>query len=281
MSYSTIKSYAKINLALNIICKSPAFHKIESIISFIDLNDSILIKRTNKKFHKIKFKGKFSKNIYKNNTISKLFKILEDKNLLGQKKFEVIVTKNIPSKAGLGGGSMNAACILKFFIKKKIIKVSKNQIVNITKSIGSDVILGLYLGNLILNSKNKIKKFINYKKIHILIVKPNFGCSTKKIYSGVKSFNKPKFSKPRKKMFNLEYLKKMHNSLELVAFQKYPKLKKIKLYLEKLSNLEFTRMTGSGSALIAYFSSKKACEEARKKTSKQFKNYWCMASKTI
>ena len=44
-------------------------------------------------------------------------------------------------------------------------------------------------------------------------------------------------------MFNLEYLKKMHNSLELVAFQKYPKLKKIKLYLEKLSSLEFTRMT--------------------------------------
>ena len=155
MSYSTIKSYAKINLALNIIGKSPAFHKIESIISFIDLNDSILIKRTKKKFHKIKFKGTFSKNIYKNNTISKLFKILEDKNLLGQKKFEVIVTKNIPSKAGLGGGSMNAACILKFFIKKKIIKVSKNQIVNIAKSIGSDVILGLYLGNLILNSKNK------------------------------------------------------------------------------------------------------------------------------
>ena len=95
--------------------------------------DSILIKRYDGSGHKIKFKGKFSKNIYKNNTISKLFKILEDKNLLGQKKFEVIVTKNIPSKAGLGGGSMNAACILKFFIKKKIIKILKNQIVNITK----------------------------------------------------------------------------------------------------------------------------------------------------
>ena len=281
MSYSTIKSYAKINLALNIVGKTDSLHKIESIISFIDLYDKILIKKVNKKFHKIKFKGIFSKNINKNNTISKLFKILENKNLLNQKKFDVIVTKNIPSKAGLGGGSMNAASILKFFIKKRIIKITKKQILNIAKLIGSDVMLGLYSGNLILNSKNKIKKFLNYKKIHILIIRPNFGCSTKKIYSGVKNFNKSKFTKSRKYMFNFEYLKKMNNSLELVAFQKYPKLKKIKLYLEKLSNLEFTRMTGSGSALIAYFSSKVACEEARKKTSKQFKNYWCIASKTI
>ena len=40
-------------------------------------------------------------------------------------------------------------------------------------------------------------------------------------------------------------------------------------------------MTGSGSAIIAYFKSYKMCKEAEKKVKKQFRNYWCNTSKTI
>ena len=76
MSYSKLKSYAKINLALNVIGKTLSLHKIESIITFIDLHDEILIKSIKNKNHKIKFIGKFSNNISTNNTISKLLKII-------------------------------------------------------------------------------------------------------------------------------------------------------------------------------------------------------------
>ena len=65
MSYFKIKSFAKINLALNIISKSLLLHKIESIVSFIDLHDSILIKKINHKNHKIKFNGYFQKILVK------------------------------------------------------------------------------------------------------------------------------------------------------------------------------------------------------------------------
>ena len=82
-------------------------------------------------------------------------------------------------------------------------------------------------------------------------------------------------------MFNIEFLKKMKNDLEIIAFYRYPKLNILKKFLEKLSNIEFVRMTGSGSAIIAYFSSVKKCKEAEKKVKKQFRNYWCKTSKTI
>ena len=85
-SYSKIKSFAKINLALNIIGKSLSIHKIETIISFLSLNDEIFVKEINKKKHVIKFIGKFSKNIGKINTISKLLEILDKKKLLKDKK---------------------------------------------------------------------------------------------------------------------------------------------------------------------------------------------------
>ncbi len=281
MLFKKIKSHAKINLALNIIGKSVYLHKIESIIAFISLHDQILIRQIKSNKNHISFSGRFSNDIGKKNTVSSLFNLLEKKKFLKNKKFQVKIKKNIPTQAGLGGGSMNAANILSFLIRKKIIKISKKELKKISYSIGSDVILGLKNTNSILTSKNKIKNFINCKKINILVVKPNFGFSTGDIYAKVRKFNKPKYSYPKASMFNLDYLKKQNNSLETVAFAKNNKMRILKSYLESLPATIFVRMTGSGSALVAYFKSKENCDNAKKKFIKKYKNYWCITSKTI
>ena len=281
MKFSTIKSHAKINLSLNVVGKKFSLHKIETIVAFIELHDKIMIKDIKSNKHQILFTGKFSKKIGKKNTVSKLLKILDDKKLLNERKFIIQIDKRIPHKSGLGGGSMNAASILKYFIKKKIVQIDKNEIIAISNLVGSDTILGINFKNSILTSNNKIKYLKKCKKIYTLIVKPNFGCSTKYIYSKVKKFNNPVIKKPRQSMFNLTFLKKLSNSLEHIAFNKYSRLKIIKTSLEKLSNPEFVRMTGSGSALVAYFHSKSRCENAKKMFNKKYKNYWCITSKTI
>ena len=201
MSYSKIKSFAKINLALNIISKKNNLHNIESIVSFINLHDEILIKIIKNNQHKIKFTGKFKSNIGSDNTVSELLKIIDKKKLL-KNKFQIIIKKNIPSQSGFGGGSMNAAAILNYFIKKRLIKISKKEIFKIANLIGSDVVLGIYSKNLILKSNKQIKTFLIKKKIFVLIVKPNFGCSTKKIYSKVTKFTKERFSSPSKTIVN-------------------------------------------------------------------------------
>ncbi len=176
---------------------------------------------------------------------------------------------------------MNAANILKYFIKKKVIKISLKEISQICKLIGSDVILGIKSTSCILTSNNKIKHYNNCNKFYTLIVKPNFGCSTKFIYSQVRKFNKSQLSQPNKKMFDLKYLENMKNFLEPIVLRNYPKLKKIKLYLDTLLNPAFVRMTGSGSAFVAYYHSKQKCKNAKMMFSKKYKNYWCIASKTI
>jgi len=280
MNLSKVKSYAKINLALNITGKINKLHKIESLVAFINLHDVIFIKKIKSKNHNIIFDGKFSKNINSNNTVSKLLKILGKKKLLDQ-KFFIRIIKNIPQKAGLGGGSMNAANILKYLSKKKIIKVNKKQLIEISSYVGSDVILGLDSTNTILTSNNKIKRYKNCKKLYTLIVKPNFGCSTKDIYSQVKKFDKIKFRNPSKKMFDCVFLKKMNNSLEKIVLNRYSTLKRIKSYLINLENPVFVRMTGSGSALVSYYYSKKQCDKAQKQFNKDHKKYWCISSKTI
>ena len=101
MSYSKIKSFAKINLALNVVGKKKSLHKIESIVSFLDLHDEIFIKKIEGKRHKIKFIGKYSKGIKSKNTISQLLRYVDEKKLL-KKKYKIIIKKKIPLESGLG-----------------------------------------------------------------------------------------------------------------------------------------------------------------------------------
>ena len=79
--FDKIDSFAKINLSLHVIGRlSNNYHKVESLVTFVDLCDKIYIKLIKNKKHIIFFSGKFSKKINKNNTITKLLKELDKKN---------------------------------------------------------------------------------------------------------------------------------------------------------------------------------------------------------
>ena len=278
MSISKINSYAKINLSLGVLGKlKNKLHRIESLVSFIDLHDEISIQQINKKKHKVFFYGRFSKNIPNKNTISKLLELLDRQNFLKNKKYLIKIKKNIPLKSGMGGGSMNASSVLRYFINKNKLLLNTSQISQIANKIGSDVILGIE----ILQGNRKL--FRSNKKIglYTIIIKPNFGYSTEKIYKNIKSFSKPALNKNKNKLFSVSNIISLKNDLEKVAFKKYPFLANIKQNMLNLPKVKFVRMTGSGSSLLAYFNSKKASLNAAKLLKKKYKNYWCILSKTI
>jgi 4-diphosphocytidyl-2-C-methyl-D-erythritol kinase len=282
MKFRKIKSFAKINISLNITGKLKSkLHRIESLITFVNLFDVIYIKKIKAINHKIYFIGKFSKGISKRNTISKLIKILDIKKILNNQKFEIKIIKNIPQQSGMGGGSMNVASLVNYFKKNKIIKINKKDILNIINSISSDALLGMSKNNTILSSNGNVKRFKKKLNYYVLIVKPNFGCSTKLIYSAVKNFSRSQYNIPKKILFNEKNILKSRNDLEDIAFYKYPQLKKIKFFLSNLPNIIFVRMTGSGSSIVGYFRSKKALNAAARLFNKEYNGYWYIKSKTI
>ena len=282
MSISKINSYAKINLSLGVLGKlKNKLHRIETLVSFIDLHDEISIQKINKKKHKVFFYGRFSKNIPNKNTISKLLELLDRQNFLKNKKYLIKIKKNIPLKSGMGGGSMNASSVLRYFVNKNKLLLNTSQISQIANKIGSDVMLGIEKKNLILQGNRKL--FRSNKKIglYTVIIKPNFGCSTEKIYKNIKSFSKPALNKNKNILFSVSNIISLKNDLEKVAFKKYPFLANIKQNMLNLPKVKFVRMTGSGSSLLAYFNSKKASLNAAKLLKRKYKNYWCILSKTI
>ena len=274
-----LKSYAKINLSLNVIGKRKPnkLHSIETFVSLINLADEIKINEVDSKNHKVIFIGKFSKGIPKVNTITKLLKLMDKKKLL-QKKYKFLIKKNIPQQSGMGGGSMNAATILSFFKSEKIL--TKKQTENFAQKIGSDVILGLNRLSKIYYSDGKVYEIKKSLKYYLVLVKPNFGCSTRKIFSFNKVFSKKQFSKSKKNISkNIIFNSK--NDLENSAFKAHPKLKQLKNQLINWKKAEFVRMTGSGSTLVMYFNSNEAAKNALKTFKRRLNNSWCILSKVI
>ena len=206
-------------------------------------------------------------------------KILDEKKLL-KNKYDIQIKKKIPQKSGLGGGSMNASALLSYFLKKKIIKLTKNEIFSICNNIGSDVVLGLRKKNSILLNNNLIKNFNVKLGLFVILIKPTKGCSTKEIYRRVNKFSKNKI-KSSSSVFKINFLKNAQNDLEIPAFTLYPVLRKLKIFLSNVDDVKFVRMTGSGSVILAYFTNKKSAINGLKLLKKNFKNYWSILSKTI
>ena len=274
----TIKSYAKINLNLNIVSKRKInnLHQIESLVALIDLADEIKISEIRSKKHKVIFRGKYSKGIPKFNTITHLLALLEKEKIV-KKKYQILVKKNIPQKSGMGGGSMNAASILGFFLKKKILTKKLSE--KFAKKIGSDVILGLNKFPKVYLPSGKIRVLKTRIKYYLLLVKPNFGCSTRKVFSANKVFSKSKLGKL--KNVSKTMIINSENDLENSAFRLYPNLFKLKNKLLSWKKAEFVRMTGSGSTLVMYFNTKVSAKNALKMSKRKLNNCWCILSKVI
>ena len=281
MKVHKLKSNAKININLNITGKSKSkkIHFIESLVVFIGLSDLINIQKTNYKSHKVIFKGRFYKGITKKNTVLKLLNLLDKKKLLGKKKYKIVIKKNIPQKSGKGGGSMNAATILSFFLKKGLLNLKQAKIC--AKKISSDVILGLTNKSKILHSNGNVKEIKRKIKYTVLLIKPFYGCSTKEIFAMNKTFSKKQYFFNKKANIHEHMIVQGKNDLEISAFKKYPKLKILKNKLLENQKAEFVRMTGSGSTLVMYFKSKVSAKKALKMYKRKLNKCWCILSKII
>jgi len=281
----TILSPAKINLFLKVIKKqSNGLHQIYSLVSHINLFDKIHISKSSK--DQIKFIGKFSKNIsLKKNSIFKVIHYLRFcYPFLRKKKFNIKVEKNIPSGAGLGGGTSNAVSLLKFILKKYELQLNKHKMKSILKKIGSDsyIFLNDYQ-KIIYGTGDKYKKFKSNLKLNLFLIFPNKSNLTQLIYKShqrinvkynltliIKSLHKNKF----------KFFEKNQNDLLFSAIKNNSRLKKLFELLKAKSHLKLLQLTGSGSCCFVVLRNKKNLLNCQKIVKKHCKSYWTAVVKT-
>ena len=275
-----LKSFSKINLSLNINSKlKNGLHDIQSYYCLINLFDKIKIRKIDKKKDKVVFFGPFVKYIKKsNNSIINLLKLLRKLELISG-YYSVNVIKNIPVFSGLGGGTSNAASVLKFLLKGK---VSKNILEKVEKLIGSDLRLFFHKQGFLQNLRTI--KTIKKQKLFFLLSRPNIICSTKEIYSKVKKYSKKKkfnIQKMDNKKGFINYILEQNNELQSIVEEEYPSIKILLKDINTEKGCHFSRMSGSGSVCYGLFNNESNAKKALNKIKTKHPKFWFSIAKTV
>ena len=252
-------SYAKINLFLYITSKrSDGYHNIYSLLTRINLFDYLSVEKS--EYFSIKSNNECL-SIKDNNILYILYLKLKEKyNIM---PCSIILYKNIPVGAGLGGGSSNIALFLELLIKMYNLHLSTDEKKVILSSISADAPYFLYNGSRIISGiGDVISERVTIPGFYILLIKPPFSISTKDIYQSgrVDITVKPPIFSYGAFSYN-DLIDYAHNDLERAVFYEKPILLELKKLLKK-QGADICLVTGSGSAIYGIFSSKKNCLSA-------------------
>lgn len=276
MKYIEIKAPAKINIGLKVLSKrEDGFHNLSTLFYPInDLYDTLIFEKSNH----------FSflcdvENIPKDdsNLIVKAKNILEIET---NKKINVKIKliKRIPTEAGLGGGSSDAATTLISLNEMFSLGLNYEKLITLSLKLGSDVPFFIKPKPSIGKSRGEILEPIELEiQEPILIVNPKIKVSTKEAFSEIQPFNSEIDYQSLISNGKIDYQllkEKVTNDFEKNIFSHYPDIKNIKNIMLENGAL-FSLMTGTGSTVFGIFNN---VEDAEKVVHLFPKNYFTFIS---
>jgi 4-diphosphocytidyl-2-C-methyl-D-erythritol kinase len=259
-----VKSLAKINIGLRVLSKrKDNYHNIETIFYPVRLFDEISVKieQINSGKNIINVKANLKKIREKDNTCYKTAALFLENFKFSGYRIDITVRKIIPTGAGLGGGSSDAASVLKVLSKhfKTTVGVQYTEpLRKIALGLGSDV--PFFMLNKPAYAAGRGEKLTPLPRLKIyykiLIVNPGIHISTPWAYKELKIKKHKQRILNKVKKFDINDERLMENDFERVVFKKHPKIEKIKYDMFRLEAV-YSLMSGSGSTVYGFFTPKK------------------------
>jgi len=256
-------SPAKINLFLKIVNKrKDGYHNIRSGVTLINLFDEVRIEESNN--FEIKYIGKFApvNNKFNNCIISRFFSQYN----LTKPNYKFVITKNIPIQSGLGSASSNLASVLRI-----LNKLGYNNTIKDYSKIGADVAFFIKNSDSLIRGIGDIIISQFFPKYYFLLVKPRTNCLTSNMYKDIKSQN-INFDHEHDINKITEY--DHGNDFEISINEKFEEISSLLKFLNKLPDVIFAGLTGSGSCIFAAFDSKKNAERSLFIFKDKFPDLW-------
>ena len=273
-STSFLSAFAKINLDLKVLNKrDDGYHNIESIIVFLNLSDTIKVKRSSKL--SVNFDSPFEENIsQKNNTIIKIYEYFLA-NYPNLHKYSIHVDKKIPISAGLGGGSADAASFMRFLIKDNNINPNDINLDSIAKRVGADIPVCYtnYSARVSGLGEHINRVSINFP-LYALIVYPNISMSTKWVFENFMNKKTDEKIITLKDDLSIENLKDSKNDLQDIVVKKYPIINDVIDKIIRTRGCIISRMTGSGSTCFGLYKEHEDTVESEKYLRTIYPNFW-------
>ena len=272
------RAYAKVNLALHVTgVREDGYHTLDSIIFFTDISDRLFIKKRGK--NGLSLTGEFSKTIsVKKNTILQVLKLFQNELT---DRFSINLEKNLPIGAGLGGGSADAAAVIRFLVNYYTIPMPSLKSIS---KIGADIPACIASVASRVEGIGEIVKPINITSIDvwIVLVNPRIFVSTSSIFQELtQKRNKPlsAFSDFNNTDRFIDYLKSQRNDLQAIAVNKWPEISYVLNTIQETQGVLLSRMSGSGSTCFGLYKSQEIAKKAANYINKKNNKWWVKFSK--
>ena len=244
---------AKINIGLQIVRKrSDGYHDLQTVFYPTDFFTDYL--RISSSEEEIVFNMESREDLgdADNNLCVKAFRLLQMD--YGISHVEIFLRKGIPSGAGLGGGSADAAFTLKMLRDIFQLPIDEEKMVDYALQLGSDVPFFLYNKPMYATGRGEVLTPIDLdlSPYRLKIVKPDIHISTKEAYAGVTPCESDIFLPEILKNNPNDWKNLVVNDFEESLFKKVPALKTVKEELYREGAL-YASMSGSGSAFFGVF----------------------------
>jgi 4-diphosphocytidyl-2-C-methyl-D-erythritol kinase len=249
---------AKINLGLQVTEKRPdGYHNLDTVFYPVRINDVVEISdaaETSFVSSGLEIPGDSSNNL----CLKAFYALAADFNLPPQ---QITLLKNIPIGAGLGGGSSDAAFLVKLLNDKFALGLSILQMEAYVKPLGADC--AFFIGNKPVYAAGRGDEFtsidLDLSSFEIVVVKPDIHVSTADAYNGIIPSGAVTSVKDLIHLPVGDWKACIFNDFEKTVFRKYPEIEKLKEELYHQGAI-FALMSGSGSSVFGIFEEKVTLE---------------------
>jgi 4-diphosphocytidyl-2-C-methyl-D-erythritol kinase len=283
MTSLSIRSFAKLNIALDVLDKRPdGYHNIESVIQPISLHDLLTVTVSDGHTVSVRSSDAAVPSNEGNLAYRAAVLFLEASGLAAGIHIEI--EKRIPMEAGMGGGSSNAAAALVALNRLFDDRLSVESIGRLCAELGSDAPFFLAGGTAFAGGRGEILTGLPDIALSFIVIKPEFGISTAWAYRALSGLNRPMrhFSRgvadAMRKGSREETVVGMGNDFELVADSEFPEIAAIRARLME-SGADGAMLAGSGSAVFGVFLDSEICQTAYERLRGQYPR--CFRARTM
>lgn len=282
---------AKVNLCLEIIGRQPdGYHLLNSLVSFAGVGDIITI--TPAYSFSLKLDGPFASSLPNDTSNNIVFKAAHRlaERVGREPDIAITLNKQLPVASGLGSGSADAAAVLRGLIRLWDIKLSKEQLVELSLTLGADVPVCLYsLPAYVTGIGETVKPISSLPRAWLVLVSNLHPMVTQSVFRLYDIVNRDLDFPSRTlvttiptDVFNFAHLlTERRNDLQDIALLLEPEIKHILEVLTHLPGCLLSRVSGSGSACFGLFSDQEAAYNGESSLKEQETSWWISSAQTL
>lgn len=270
----TVEAFApaKINLTLHVTGqRSDGYHLLDSLVVFADFGDHLRVADANEL--SLTVTGPMAKGV----PTDAANLVIEAAGFAGVSGVQVVLDKQLPAEAGIGGGSSDAAAMLRAIAELKNIDVPAG-----CEALGADVPVCLVAkASRMRGTGERLSSVSALPALFAVLVNPGLSVPTPAVFKALK--HKDKAAMPEvipafeTRQDVADWLALMRNDLEAAAVSLHPGIGEVLATLSGISGVQLARMSGSGATCFALFDDLVHAQSAGVEIRRENPDWWVQA----